>query len=96
MSCCISLFAEPSVGKAQVGKLEENLRSRRNRRHVMFLSLGWCSSPTTDHNVAARAFQVELIYVYRTKVAHGVHRDTHVWCCMRSQLLHNHVFINAG
>ena len=30
----LTLFAEPRVDKAQVGKLEENLRSCRNCRHI--------------------------------------------------------------
>ena len=36
LSCCISLFTEPRVGKVGVGKLEENSRSRRKCRHCLF------------------------------------------------------------
>ena len=43
LSCDISpcaLFAEPRVGKVRTGKLEENLKSRGNCRHVYFLWAG--------------------------------------------------------
>ena len=83
MSSYISLLAEPSVGETHWAE-------------QLVLSLGWHRSPTADHHVAPRAFQVELIYVYRTKVAHGVCLDTHVQCCTWSQLLHNHVFTKRG
>ena len=59
----------------------------------------WCSlwaAQQPYRHVAPRAFQVELIYAYRTKAAHGVCLDTHVQCCMWSQLLHNHVFTKRG
>ena len=37
LSCCISVFAEPTVVKARAEKLEESSRSRRNCKHVYFL-----------------------------------------------------------
>ena len=57
-----TLFAEPRVGKARAGKLEENSRSCRNCRHVYSLQI----------DAAAKGVsQVGLVYIYRTKVAHG-------------------------
>ena len=40
LSCCISRFAEPMVGKARAGKLEEISRSWRNCRHIYALLTG--------------------------------------------------------
>ena len=48
---CISLctvFLEPRVGKARVGKLEENLKSRRNCKH--FFSPDWHSSCSSSRH----------------------------------------------
>ena len=57
-----TLFSEPRVGEAQVGKLEENCKSLRNCRHVYFLQAGAAAKGVS---------QVGLIQVYRTKVVHG-------------------------
>ena len=35
-SCCISLLAEPRIGKARVWKLEEDVRRRRNCGYSLF------------------------------------------------------------
>ena len=103
MSHCISLVAEPVVGKVWSGKLEENSRNRRNRRHVYFLRVGtaavrqpfWPSG--RGHNEAARAFHVERIYVYRTKwpvpkqapIAVRMRSAVSTLSCYRTMYLHN-------
>ena len=56
--------------------------------------------PQCGHNVDSRAFQVELIYVYRTKVARGPWPSgciiTHMHSAVWSQLWHNHMFTKHG
>ena len=46
LSCCISLFTEPRVGKAWAGELGEDSGSHRNCRHVYSLCghSSWSSS----------------------------------------------------
>ena len=79
------LFEEPRVGKARGGRLEENLGATGPARVYslwagaaavwqaccILLCLTQWMRPQCDHNADSKAFQVELIYVYRTKVAHG-------------------------
>ena len=52
-----TLFAEPRVGKARVGKLEGNSRSHRNWRRVDSLQTGAAAKGVS---------QVGLVYIYRT------------------------------
>ena len=93
------------------GKLEENSRGCRDCRHVYSLLTGTCSLSSHrhavfscgwpgghSHNAASRAFQVELIYVFRTKVARGqrVHRDVHAQCSECSQLSRHRGFTARG
>ena len=57
-----TLFAEPRVDKARVGKLEGNSRSHRNWRRVDSLQTGAAAKGVS---------QVGLVYIYRTHVAPG-------------------------
>ena len=82
LSCCISLFAEPRVGKAPAGKLKEGARSSRNCKHysqqqgrhallsnciVYTIPLPWLTSP--------RGFQVLFMYISH----HNAHAQHHNW-----------------
>ena len=110
LSCCISVFAEPTVVKARAEKLEESSRSRRNCKHVYFLLTSTAAvaadmlySLTADPADAA-IMQSQGLFrgsLYRQTeqkqpVAKWVHCDTHMQCYMWSQLLHNHVFTKHG
>lgn len=81
VSCCISLFTEHRVSKMRAGKLEEMEREARlfspdwhnshSSRRAVFSSVlvGPLTQLRHSHKLAARAFQVELIRIYRAKVA---------------------------
>ena len=78
-----TLFAEPRVGKARAGKLEESSRSRRNCRHVYSLQTG----------AAAKGFLRWGLYTFtepKWPMAKQVQCDMHAQCYKWSQLLHNH------
>lgn len=109
-SSLFTLFIEPRVGKAEQESWKK-VQGPIETTDMFILSLTGVATITADtldslhgwssghsYNVAATAFQVELICVYRAKVAGGqaVHLDLHVQCCKWSQLLHNHVFTKHG
>ena len=73
-------FAEPRVGKVWVEKLEGNLRSRRNCRHIYSLwarkaavtqpcCILWWLTQQTQPKCSCKGFSGELIQAHRTKVA---------------------------
>ena len=89
MSCCISLFAETTAGKAREGKLEENSRSRWSCRHAYplltckaALAADTLRSVLIDPadvaisrpNAGARASQGELLRVYSARGQTGTLR----------------------
>ena len=68
-----TLFAEPRVGKARAGKLEESSRSRRNCRHVYSLQTG----------AAAKGFLRWGLYTFtepKWPMAKQVQCDMHAQC----------------
>ena len=81
----VLLFTELRVGKAWVGKLEENSRRRRNCRHVYSLQ---------DGAIARHAiFSLGGPSRHSHKGFSGgayIGHDAHVQCYKWSQLLHNH------
>lgn len=111
LSCCISLLAEPGDkewveagrklkglgGTADMFTLSSLIiSSLSSHRHAAF-SCGWPSGHS--YNAASRAFRVELIYVFRTKVARG--QRVHVTCtrsaeCSQLVLYTHHVFTARG
>ena len=90
-----TLFTVPRLDKAYIGKLEENLRNRRNCRHVYCFQAG-----TTAIAAAAKLYSLEAdpvdtaimqpqglfrwsLYIFteqKWSVAKQVHRDMHVQC----------------
>ena len=111
MSYCISLCAEPRIGKAWAGKLEENSRSCRNCRHVYFLLAGTADITATDMLYSLEADPVDtamaqlqglfrwILYRFTEQkwpLAKQVHYEAHAQCYKWSQLLHNQVFTKHG
>ena len=110
LSCCISPFAEPTVVKARVEKLEENSRSCRNGKRVYFLLTNTAAvAADTPYSLTVDPADPDIMQsqglfrwsLYRQTeqkqpVAKWVHCDAHMQCYKWSQLLHNHVFTKRG
>ena len=92
LSRCVSLWAlfpEPTVGKVRAKRLEENVRSRRNCRHVYSLLAG--TADITAHNPSG-LFQAKLVYAQpeqKYPVARRAPCDAHAQCLKPSRLLHS-------
>ena len=104
LSCCISLFAKPRVGKAWAKWLQGDWRSHRNYRHIYSLPAGaaavaadtlvfsplWLTRQTQPWDSSnATAFQVDLTYTYCIQpVTKPVTWDIHAQRYTWSQLWH--------